>query len=171
MIVIDLHIANVGGIHTARQFHWYCLYYFLYGGRGIFFALVSCLLSSLRFVADDQIGLIVDPCFRKGIKAAWRKDTGPPLPPVTMTADITNSSDYNTRKTEVNSSLKPMVSYHPDQSVADPVTEQVQGEKAVGRRIPEMDFMAAVTQLAPDVEAGPATPSTVGRKEMYDSVL
>jgi hypothetical protein len=42
-VVIDLHVANVGGIHTARQFHFYCLYYFLYGGRGIFFALVSVL--------------------------------------------------------------------------------------------------------------------------------
>jgi hypothetical protein len=43
IVVIDLHVANVGGIHTARQFHFYCLYYFLYGGRGIFFALVSVL--------------------------------------------------------------------------------------------------------------------------------
>jgi hypothetical protein len=47
MAVIDLHVANVGGIHTARQFHFYCLYYFLYGGRGIFFALVSPQQPSL----------------------------------------------------------------------------------------------------------------------------
>jgi hypothetical protein len=48
MVVIDLHVANVGGIHTARQFHFYCLYYFLYGGRGIFFALVSALILFAR---------------------------------------------------------------------------------------------------------------------------
>lgn len=153
--VIDLHVANVGGIHTARQFHFYCLYYFLYGGRGIFFAL---------------IGLIVDPCFRKGIKAAWRKDTGPQLPPMAITADIT-SSDFNTKKPEINSSLMPMVSYNPNQSMVEQDAEQIQGQKTAGRRMSEMDFMAAITQLAPDVEAAPATPGSGGRKEMYDSVL
>jgi len=88
-----------------------------------------------------------------------------------ITADITNSSDFMSKKTEISSSLMPMISYNPDQSVADTGLEQVQGEKPVGRRMSEMDFMAAITQLAPDVEAGPATPGSQARKEMYDSVL
>jgi hypothetical protein len=119
---------------------------------------------------NNQIGLIVDPCFRKGIKAAWRKDTGPLLPPMAVTADIT-PSDFNSKKTEINSSLMPMVSYNPNQSIGEQGAEQVQGQKTMGRRMSEMDFMAAITQLVPDVEAGPATPGSGGRKEMYDSVL
>ena len=64
-----------------------------------------------------------------------------------------------------------MVSYNPNQSIVEQGSEQVQGQKTAGRRMSEMDFMAAITQLAPDVEAGPATPGSGGRKEMYDSVL
>jgi hypothetical protein len=88
-----------------------------------------------------------------------------------ITADITNSSDFMTKKSQINSSLMPMISYNPEQSVADPVAEQVQGEKEVRRRMSEMDILAAVTQLAPDVEAGPTTPGVGARKEMYDSIL
>jgi hypothetical protein len=87
-----------------------------------------------------------------------------------ITADIT-SSEFITKKTGINSSLMPMVSYIPNQSTVEQDAEQIQGEKTVGRRMSEMDFMAAITQLAPDVEAGPATPGSGGRKEMYDSVL
>jgi predicted phage tail protein len=88
-----------------------------------------------------------------------------------ITADITNSSDFITKKPEINSSLMPMVSYNPNQSTIEQGAEEVQGQKTMGRRMSEMDFMAAITQLAPDVEAGPATPGSGGRKEMYDSVL
>lgn len=98
---------------------------------------------------------------------------GPMLPPQGMTAyttDDSQASDYSTRKPEINSSLMPMISYIPDQSVADGI-EHAQGEKTVGRRMSEMDIMAAITQLAPDVEAGPGTPGVGGRKDMDDSVL
>jgi hypothetical protein len=87
-----------------------------------------------------------------------------------VTADIT-SSDFNTKKPEISSSLMPMVSYNPNQSIAEQGTEQIQGQNTVGRRMSEMDFMAAITQLTPEVEAGPATPGSGGRKEMDDSVL
>ena len=87
-----------------------------------------------------------------------------------ITADII-TSDFNTKKPEINSSLMPMVSYNPNQSIVEQDAEQVQGQKTVGRRMSEMDFMAAITQLTPDVEAGPATPGSRDRKEMYDSVL
>jgi hypothetical protein len=88
-----------------------------------------------------------------------------------ITADVTNLSEFNTKKTEINSSLMPMISYNPNQSTVEQGTEQVHGQKTMGRRMSEMDFMAAITQLTPDVEAGPATPGSGGRKEMYDSVL
>jgi hypothetical protein len=88
-----------------------------------------------------------------------------------ITADITNLSETNTKKPEINSSLMPMISYNPNQSTVEQGTEQIQGQKTMGRRMSEMDFMAAITQLAPDVEAGLATPGSGGRKEIYDSVL
>lgn len=95
------------------------------------------------------------------------------LPPVAITADINDSnqsSEYSTKKPELNSSLMPMISYNPDQYIQEQA--HVPREKSMGRRMSQMDIMAAITQLAPDVEAGPTTPGVDGgRKEMYDSVL
>ena len=178
---IDLHISNVGGVHTKSEFHLYCLYYFLYGGRGIFFALVRPYLpSTLDGGTDIQIGLFVDPCFRKGLKAAWRRDTGPILPPfitANTTTNANNPSDNSdstifSKKSEINSSLMPMMSYQPDESINQ---EQQEPKVERRRRVSEMDVVAAVTQLTPDLEGGLAgTPGTGGRgswKELDDSVL
>lgn len=38
---VDLYISAVGGVHSEVAYAFYVVYYFLYGGRGIFFALVS----------------------------------------------------------------------------------------------------------------------------------
>lgn len=38
----DLYISAAGGVHSKTVYGLYCLYYFLYGARGIFFAAVSC---------------------------------------------------------------------------------------------------------------------------------
>jgi len=104
-----------------------------------------------------------------------------------MTADPTNadSSEYMyTKKPELNTSLMPMISYNPDQTQIQTPTqastrqeqEQVQvqddQEKGSGRRTSDMDIMAAITQLSPDLEAGPPTQGVRGsRKEVDDSVL
>jgi hypothetical protein len=45
----DLYISAEGGVKSTGVYGLYCVYYFLYGGRGIVFA---CL------------GIFVDPCFR-----------------------------------------------------------------------------------------------------------
>jgi hypothetical protein len=42
--VADLYISSAGGIYSHSVYVLYCIYYFLFGGRGIFFALVSLLL-------------------------------------------------------------------------------------------------------------------------------
>lgn len=39
--VADLYMSKVGGVHSRSVYGLYVLYYFLYGGRGIFFVFVS----------------------------------------------------------------------------------------------------------------------------------
>jgi hypothetical protein len=97
------------------------------------------------------------------------------LPPVAITANPTNndSSEY-TRKPELNTSLMPMISYNPDQAETVQDNHNQDAEKGRGRRMSEMDMMAAITQLAPELEAG-QTPIVQGRRgsrqELHDSVL
>lgn len=38
----DLRYTVRGGVRDQCDYIMYCIYYFLYGGRGMFFALVSC---------------------------------------------------------------------------------------------------------------------------------
>jgi hypothetical protein len=139
--------------------------------------------------ADTQIGLIVDPCFRKGIKAAWRP------PPVLFRPPITEIADTDlTKKSETNSSLLPMLSYQvppagftsiaptPMTQVSEEVKEQNQDDgRRGGRGVSEMDIMAAVTLISPEQmeEARPPAPVAQepvslrrgGRMEVNDSVL
>jgi hypothetical protein len=138
--------------------------------------------------SDTQIGLIVDPCFRKGIKAAWRP------PPVLVRPPITEIADTDlTKKSETNSSLLPMLSYQVPPagvtSIATPMTQVSEEVKAQtqddgrrgGRRVSEMDIMAAVTMISPEQmeEARPPAPVAQepvslrrgGRMEVNDSVL
>lgn len=37
----DLYISKAGGVYSNAVYGLYCIYYFLYGGRGIVFAAVS----------------------------------------------------------------------------------------------------------------------------------
>lgn len=124
-----------------------------------------------------QIGLFVDPCFKKGLKAAWRRDTGPILPPFITANPNTNANNPSdnsdstifSKKSGINSSLMPMISYQPDESI-----NQEQHEPKVERRrvMSEMDVVAAVTQITPDLEPGiPGTGRRGSRKELDDSVL
>lgn len=46
-----------GGVKNEAMYGLYRIYYFLYGARGIFFA---------------ALGLFVDPCLPRGLRAAWR---------------------------------------------------------------------------------------------------
>jgi hypothetical protein len=46
----DLYMSAAGGVKSRSVYALYCIYYFLYGGRGIFFAL---------------LGIFVDPCLRR----------------------------------------------------------------------------------------------------------
>ncbi|KAL1405243.1 hypothetical protein Q8F55_008869 [Vanrija albida] len=54
--VADLYMSKVGGVHSRSVYGLYVLYYFLYGGRGIFFVFVS---------------VFIDPCLMRGLRAAW----------------------------------------------------------------------------------------------------
>jgi hypothetical protein len=42
----DLYISARGGVKTRAVYGLYCVYYFLYGGRGIIFAMVSASRNS-----------------------------------------------------------------------------------------------------------------------------
>lgn len=42
----DLYISKVGGVYSTAVYGLYVVYYLLYGGRGIVFALVSLALAS-----------------------------------------------------------------------------------------------------------------------------
>lgn len=53
----DLYLSAIGGVHDKPTYILYCIYYFLYGARGIVFVALS---------------LFVDPCLIRGVKAAWR---------------------------------------------------------------------------------------------------
>ncbi len=55
----DLYISAEGGVHSQSVYGLYCIYYFLYGGRGVVFA---CL------------GIFVDPCLRRGLRIARTGD-------------------------------------------------------------------------------------------------
>lgn len=75
----DLYISAKGGVRTKGVYRLYCIYYFLYGSRGMVFA---CL------------GIFVDPCFRRvsllslvksvslsqGLRAAWAGPSGDLVP-------------------------------------------------------------------------------------------
>lgn len=135
--------------------------------------------SRLHCMAEPipQIGLFVDPCFRKGLKAAWRRDTGPILPPfitANLNTNANNQSDNSdstilSTKAEINSSLMPMISYQPDESINQ---EQHEPKVERRRRTSEMDVVAAATQITPELEAGiPGTGRRGSRKELDDSVL
>lgn len=50
LTVGDLYMSAVGGVKSESVYALYCIYYFLYGGRGIFFAL---------------LGIFVDPSLRR----------------------------------------------------------------------------------------------------------
>jgi hypothetical protein len=53
----DLYISSQGGVKNSAVYGLYRLYYFLYGARGIVFAM---------------LGLFVDPCLPRGLKQAWK---------------------------------------------------------------------------------------------------
>ncbi|KAI9633836.1 uncharacterized protein MKK02DRAFT_38499 [Dioszegia hungarica] len=53
----DLAYTGRGGVESQGEYAVYCIYYFLYGGRGLFFGL---------------IGILVDPCIRRGLPAAYQ---------------------------------------------------------------------------------------------------
>ncbi|WWD19883.1 hypothetical protein CI109_104352 [Kwoniella shandongensis] len=57
MTIGDLYVSNRGGVGTNYVFGVYCFYDFLYGGRGMFYALLA---------------IAVDPCLVRGLKAAWK---------------------------------------------------------------------------------------------------
>ena len=45
----DLYISKTGGVKSEAVYGLYCIYYFLYGGRGIVFASVGfCSLRTER---------------------------------------------------------------------------------------------------------------------------
>ncbi|WRT69972.1 uncharacterized protein IL334_006963 [Kwoniella shivajii] len=58
LIVGDLLIAAQGGVKSHHTVWLYCLYYFLYGGRGL-----CC----------SGLVIIIDPSLIRGIKAAWKE--------------------------------------------------------------------------------------------------
>jgi hypothetical protein len=95
------------------------------------------------------------------------------MPPVAITSDYTNTTDF-TKKSEINTSLLPNMSYLPEESVAPD-----QMGTGMGRRMSEMDFMAAVTSIAPPPDLGrieegvsPVLALRRGsRKDLDDSVL
>jgi len=41
MKVPDIYLTSHGGVKTATDWRLYCIFTFLYGGRGLVFALVS----------------------------------------------------------------------------------------------------------------------------------
>ncbi|KAK8853456.1 hypothetical protein IAR55_004163 [Kwoniella newhampshirensis] len=51
----DLYLTHTGGVQSKASFVLYVIYDFLYGGRGIVFA---------------SVGILVDPCLFRGLKAA-----------------------------------------------------------------------------------------------------
>lgn len=59
--IADLYFSATGGVKTQLAYGLYNVYYFLYGGRGIFFAF---------------LGLFVDPCIGRGLKAVWKSKYG-----------------------------------------------------------------------------------------------
>jgi len=77
----DLFISAQGGVKNKTVYGLYCVYYFLYGGRGIFFA---------------ALGLFVDPCLPRGLRAAWKahfpRDPGPNSFTMEPKAPITSSA-------------------------------------------------------------------------------
>jgi len=46
----DLYISAAEGVWSKSVYALYCVYYFLYGGRGIFFAI---------------LGIFIDPCLKR----------------------------------------------------------------------------------------------------------
>ncbi|KAI9638993.1 uncharacterized protein MKK02DRAFT_42023 [Dioszegia hungarica] len=53
----ELCVTQAEGVHSRPVFVLYCIYYFLYGGRGIAFA---------------ALAFFIDPCFRRALGEAWR---------------------------------------------------------------------------------------------------
>jgi hypothetical protein len=47
-----------GGVHTKAVYVLYCMYYFLYGGRGIVFAMVRCRSED---TADSSLASLSTP--------------------------------------------------------------------------------------------------------------
>lgn len=60
----DLYISLQGGVHSRAVYGLYCVYYLFYGVRGVCFAMLA---------------VIVDPCLRKGFRAAYREKFPSPL--------------------------------------------------------------------------------------------
>ncbi|CAK9780256.1 unnamed protein product [Cutaneotrichosporon oleaginosum] len=54
----DLYISLQGGVKSKAVYGLYCVYYLFYGVRGVTFAMLA---------------VIVDPCLRKGFRAAYRE--------------------------------------------------------------------------------------------------
>ncbi|BEI92232.1 uncharacterized protein CcaverHIS019_0410520 [Cutaneotrichosporon cavernicola] len=57
----DLYISLQGGVHSRAVYGLYCVYYLFYGVRGVCFAMLAAF---------------VDPCLRKGFRAAYREKFG-----------------------------------------------------------------------------------------------
>jgi hypothetical protein len=85
-VVPDIYLTTHGGVNTPTDWRLYCIFTFLYGSRGLVFALV-CHFNRRAEKADRwQLMIFVDPCLRKvswihlhcaslsdhqGAKAAW----------------------------------------------------------------------------------------------------
>lgn len=112
------------------------------------------------------------------MRAAWRKDPGPLVPPF---SELPTSSDLSPNKSDINSSMLPMISYEGGGILRRESEIKVEALPGAARRESEMDIVAAMGQSHPeglssarDVEAAPVPTAHTrrgSRKEVDGSVL
>ncbi|WVW86436.1 hypothetical protein I302_108484 [Kwoniella bestiolae CBS 10118] len=87
MMVGDLVIAAQGGVASHKTVWLYCIYYVVYGGRGI------CIAG---------LAIIIDPSLVRGLKAAWKERQlarNPDMLPTTQSSPLEttfNRTQYST---------------------------------------------------------------------------
>lgn len=124
----------------------------------------------------------MDPCLRRGMRAAWRGPESTFEPPVSVTLA---TEDVTQKKSEFDTALLPSVNYSPRTivtSFAHGIETAAQAVSAqIDRRDSDLDIMAAITQIQPDTDVQRAAEEAVSipsgntrrgaRKEMDDTIL
>jgi hypothetical protein len=108
-------VVTQTGVETRGIYALYCIYYFLYGGRGIAFAAVSHLISHFYPGLTFQLAFFIDPCFRRALGEAWRTRHISQVPTSQLPLD-SNSPEVKQSFAEMLGSQTAALPYHAESS-------------------------------------------------------